>query len=331
MYMIGKNENFNIYKQYRNVILEDVNSDRIKNLLTKVKSSSLDSQTKYDLIDFLLNDTPSSNSASTQPQQAQKEKSGLERWQDAIWDKRIEDVKKPTDLDSGLKQRMDFGEMMRDPSKRPHVLSDRADAIEKDYESKVDALKEKYKNIKPEFNDSISQKYMYTRHKDEELFYSSLDGMRAGDRRQWDLMVKGETANGLYSNDVGVVGHPDLNNEQTAKQTMKKILKMDDAYFSNNKRQLYFLLGLTDDKSGSFSNYNSDSVSDESSDSDGTTDYNKNPEEYKPNTDNPFQGDIDLKGKNPYDDDSDEMNFSNINKVGKFKDFKQNFSNINNI
>jgi hypothetical protein len=255
--MIGEKDNQNIFKQYTKVILEQVNGDQIESLLNKVKSSSLDPQTKYELVEFL-------NKSNNPQQNKSGNLEGFDRYNKAIWDKKIEDLKKPNDENSEYdalgrkidwqttKKGSDYIDMMRDPSKRPRVQTDKAEALEKEYEKKINDLKEKYKNVQREqYSPAVESKYTWSRDKNNEYFYGMLDWMKQGDARQWQKMANGDTSNGLY-NDVETVGHPELNYEIQAKDTMRKILELDDAYLSGNKRKLYHLLGLTNPDDGSY-------------------------------------------------------------------------------
>lgn len=51
--MIGKKDNHDIFKQYKQVLLEQVEDDGISSLLNRIKSSSLDPKTKGEIISLL--------------------------------------------------------------------------------------------------------------------------------------------------------------------------------------------------------------------------------------------------------------------------------------
>jgi hypothetical protein len=53
--MIGKKDNHDIFKRYKNVILEDVQgeNDISTALINRVKTSAMDQQLKFDIIDYI--------------------------------------------------------------------------------------------------------------------------------------------------------------------------------------------------------------------------------------------------------------------------------------
>ena len=253
-YMVRKKEIVNIFKEYEKVLLEQVGEDKMTSLLNRVKSSSLDSNTKNELIEVL-------NKNSDTPEQGG---SGMERYKNAFWDSGVEGLKNQQsqyqtrrnyqnqrDAVSN-KRRENFENMLSDPSKRPRVQSDKADLLEKEYQEKANAIKEKYKNVqRQKYSDAVETKYTWVTNRNERSFYGILKSMRAGDDYQWQRMVKGDTSNGLY-NDADTTGDPDLNDERQARVVMNEILKTNDAYYSGDKRQLYYQLALIDLNTGRY-------------------------------------------------------------------------------
>lgn len=146
-------------------------------------------------------------------------------------------------------QRMNpkFAEMMRDPSKRPQVGANKANALEQKYEQGLAQIKEKYKDVqRPDYGELIENRYRYTQSKNEKFLYGMMDDLRTGDKHAWDKMVAGDTSRGIYT-DVAEVGHHDISFEKTANETMRNIFKLADAYYSGDVKQISFLLGLVSD------------------------------------------------------------------------------------
>jgi hypothetical protein len=323
--MIGKKDNHDIFSQYKQVLLEQTQSpaDRLASLVNKIKASSLDFDLKVDIIQALNDKNEGSKSA-------------IGRFSDAWWDQQAGGLKNKNNLKSyygmgdageNTERIKNFKNMMADPSKRPSVQSNKADALENEYVSKINALQEKYKNSqKPKYDDILEDCYMETKSEMESAFYGFLDKMRNADLRQWDKMVKGATSGGLY-NDLETTGSDASHGagwgfESNAKSNMRNMIDLENTYLSGNvKRLIYLLTNCLLSKGHDPKTLTSEQE----------TQPDKTAKDYEFNTENPFEKEIDLQGKNPYGDDSDEMNFSNINNVGKFKDFKGNFSNINNI
>ena len=250
--MVRKKEIVNIFKEYEKVLLEQVGEDKMTSLLNRVKSSSLDSNTKNELIEVL-------NKNSDTPEQAG---SGMERYKNAFWDSGVEGLKNQQSQyqtrrnlrnyqnqrdEVSDRRREDFGNMMSDPSKRPSVQSNKADALENEYLSKIDALQEKYKNSqKTTYDDVLEDCYMETKSAMESAFYTLLDKMRNADRRQWDKMARGDTSGGLY-NDLETTGSDASHGanwsfESNAKSNMRNMLDLENTYLSGNKKRLTYLL-----------------------------------------------------------------------------------------
>ena len=249
-YMVRKKEIVNIFKEYEKVLLEQVGEDKMTSLLNRVKSSSLDSNTKNELIEVL-------NKNSDTPEQGLKIKNLLKTSDRGphVFNNRQNQYQAPRNLQNYQNQRdevsdrrrEDFGNMMSDPSKRPSVQSNKADALENEYLSKIDALQEKYKNSqKTTYDDVLEDCYMETKSAMESAFYTLLDKMRNADRRQWDKMARGDTSGGLY-NDLETTGSDASHGanwsfESNAKSNMRNMLDLENTYLSGNKKRLTYLL-----------------------------------------------------------------------------------------
>ena len=276
--MVRKKEIVNIFKEYEKVLLEQVVGDKVSSLLNRVKSSSLDSNTKNELIEILNNNSNTPEQEIPEqgfPKQGLKMKNpffkgdagpqgrNYQNQRDAVSNKRRDNFdfaersqyQAPRNLKNYQNQRdevsdrkrEDFGNMMSDPSKRPSVQSNKADALENEYLSKIDALQEKYKNSqKITYDDILEDCYMETKGEMESAFYTLLDKMRNADRRQWDKMARGDTSGGLY-NDLETTGSDASHGENwsfesNAKSNMRNMLDLENTYLSGNKRRLIYLL-----------------------------------------------------------------------------------------
>ena len=249
--MVRKKEIVNIFKEYEKVLLEQVVGDKVSSLLNRVKSSSLDSNTKNELIEILNNNSNTPEQEIPEqgfPKQGLKMKNPFFKGDAGPQGRNYRNQRDAVNN----KRRENFENMLSDPSKRPRVQSDKADLLEKEYQEKANAIKEKYKNVqRQKYSDAVETKYTWVTNRNERSFYGILKSMRAGDDYQWQRMVKGDTSNGLY-NDADTTGDPDLNDERQARVVMNEILKTNDAYYSGDKRQLYYQLALIDLNTGRY-------------------------------------------------------------------------------
>lgn len=55
--MIGKKDNHDIFKQYKQVLLEQIEENNISSLINRIKVSSLDGKTKSEILDLLSDKT----------------------------------------------------------------------------------------------------------------------------------------------------------------------------------------------------------------------------------------------------------------------------------
>jgi hypothetical protein len=157
------------------------------------------------------------------------------------------DVSKLAYAKSSREMKPEFAEMMRDPSKRPQVGANKANELEQRYEQGINQIREKYKDVqRPSYSELIENRYRYAQDKNEKFFYGMTDDLRTGDKNQWDKMASGDTSRGLYT-DVDTVGHHDISFEKSANDTMRNMLKLADAYYSGDVKQLSYLLGLIPD------------------------------------------------------------------------------------
>jgi hypothetical protein len=146
--------------------------------------------------------------------------------------------------DESSEKRRNYGEMLANPDKRPQFGSQKANELEQKYEQGMAQIKEKYKDVqRPEYDEQIENGYRYQQDNWEKFFYGVIDDLRAGDKHAWNKMASGDTSRGLY-NDVAEVGHSDISFEKNAKDTMRRMLQLADAYYSGDVRSLNYLLGL---------------------------------------------------------------------------------------
>jgi hypothetical protein len=141
--------------------------------------------------------------------------------------------------------RRKFRQMFGDPSKRPQFGAQKANELEQKYEQGMASIVDKYKDFeRPDYGELIENRYRYTQDMYENFFHGVTDDLRAGDKHAWDKMVAGDTSRGIYT-DVAEVGHHDMSFELTASETMRKMLKLANAYYGGDVKQLSYLLGLT--------------------------------------------------------------------------------------
>jgi hypothetical protein len=55
--MIGKKDTYNIFNQYRSVLLEQAEDNSISSLMSRIKTSQLDGQTKSEILNLLEDKT----------------------------------------------------------------------------------------------------------------------------------------------------------------------------------------------------------------------------------------------------------------------------------
>ena len=55
--MIGKKDTYNIFNQYRSVLLEQAEDNSMSSLMNKIKTSQLDGQTKSEILNLLEDKT----------------------------------------------------------------------------------------------------------------------------------------------------------------------------------------------------------------------------------------------------------------------------------
>lgn len=153
------------------------------------------------------------------------------------------DTSKLAYASSSRNMKPEFADMMRDPSKRPQAGANKAADLDRKFQQAVESIKQRYASVTPQFSSEVEELYNQTRSRSEDMVNHLLSSLKAGDQRQFDKMTSGDTSGGTY-NSVDTVGHADISFENKAIEGIKRILRLDDAYYSGNESKLRTLLGI---------------------------------------------------------------------------------------